>query len=98
MTDFYKTLDEIIVATLTLHAINPDIISDISKQVTSAVAAQFGGRILYLHNGKKAKTSELHQQILSEFNGFNHDVVCKKYDISRAWLNKLVNRNKSAKP
>jgi len=95
--DLYQLLTEIISDHLINDAIEAERASLISKNVVNEVAELLGGQIVYLKNNSRARIDEKHRQILSDFTGNNHSDVCRKYQITHAWLNKLINRNKQLK-
>jgi len=95
--DLYQLLTEIISDHLINDAIEAERASLISKNVVNEVTELLGGQLVYLKNNTRARIDEKHRQILNDFTGNNHTEVCRKYQITHAWLNKLINRNKSAK-
>jgi len=93
--NFYHVLGEIVQAKLTANAINAQLVSQITANIIDALANKHGGKNVYLPNLYKQRADSKQRQILADFNGKNHDEVCQRYNITRYWLTKLVEKAKA---
>lgn len=95
--DFYQKLEAVILTQLSKNNINSEAALVIAPAIIADVIYQFGGSMVYLKNQTQARTDEKHKAILADFNGSNHDEICRKHGITRIWLNKLLKRNADKK-
>jgi Mor family transcriptional regulator len=93
--NFYNDLTEIAQAHLVANSMNAEAASNIAKSIVTDVTERFGGTVIYLKNNAKQRVAEKHHLIISEFTGKNHAELIKKYQISSAWLAKILKRNEA---
>ena len=56
--------------------------AQLALQMTDALRAEIGGTQPYLSKGVRFDLSLRDRQILDEFNGRNHDMLARKYDLT----------------
>lgn len=56
--------------------------AQLALQMTDALRAEIGGTQPYLSKGARFDLSLRDRQILDEFNGRNHDLLARKYDLT----------------
>jgi Mor family transcriptional regulator len=93
--DFYNALTDIAQSHLVANSMNADAAVNIAKDIVNDVAERFGGTAVYLKNNTQQRVAEKHHLIVSEFTGKNHAELIKKYQISSAWLAKILKRNEA---
>lgn len=64
----------------------------LASQVVQEMIEDFGGEVIYIPKGILIPLSGRDLAIWREFNGKNHNELARKYDVSVAWVYKIVKR------
>lgn len=90
MHDIIDVFTEIIQTHLAAHAINAELVNQITDNITKDLFAKFSGRHIYFKTNAAQKRAERNHQIASEYTGNNFDELCQKYQLTEYWLRKIL--------
>ena len=79
----------------TLH-VSDELAEAHGIEVAMQMATVWGGQQLYMPKGIHIQASKMHQQIFDEWKGRNHREIAMKYNISLAFVYKVVKRMRQA--
>ena len=79
------TLDSLI-----SHNVDANIADQIANHLRNAIAASWGGQLIYIPKDFQAKLSDRDNQIYAEFNGKNHSELATKYNLTIARIYEII--------
>jgi len=75
------------------NQIEESIADEIALKTTEYLRANKGGTSIYIPKGMVLDNNKRNENIYKEFNGDNHEELCKRYKISIQWLYKILKKS-----
>ncbi|MDH3001476.1 transcriptional regulator [Chelonobacter oris] len=79
-------------AELIAKGVEPEKAKAVGIEITRRIAQAWGGSVIYIPRGLLLKLSERDSKIWQEFNGFNHQELARKFEVSVAWVYQIVKK------
>ena len=79
-----------------LFDVPDDVAEAFGAELAQMMAAEWGGQSIYFATGLFYKVARLHQEVWEAFDGTNHNDLAKRFRVSRAWIYKIVQRQRAA--
>ncbi|MBC2658326.1 DNA-binding protein [Pseudomonas sp. MSSRFD41] len=76
--------------------VSPELAEAHGSEVAMLMANVWGGQVLYMPKGIHLQASKLHQQLFDECTGRNQRELARKYNVSLAFVYKVVKRMRLA--
>lgn len=77
-------------AVLLEYGIDKDKAKVCAHAIGNHMRKEWGGQMLYFPKGLAADISARDLEMYNEFDGTNHEVLAKKYDLSVQWVYKVI--------
>lgn len=91
-----QDLRRIFCEVLVKHDTPKEVAEHWAHEATESVRAEWGGSLVYICKGQSYDLNQRDLQIWSEFNGRNHQELCKKFNITLVWLYKIIKIQRQA--
>jgi len=66
------------------------------SELAQLMAAEWGGQGFNFPKGTCYRVSKLHQDVYEAFNGHNHNELAKRFNLSRVWIYRIIERMRTA--
>ncbi|MGD8588935.1 MAG: Mor transcription activator family protein [Chromatiales bacterium] len=90
MESFVEFMYEEIIQSTLQCGVKPDVANSIAEMTEDSIRWTKGGIEHYIHGPEIEKRNA---QIVSEFNGQNHDKLARRYGISRRQIYSIIKRH-----
>ena len=75
-----------------LKTVDQAAASQISNELMYQISQDWGGQSIYIIKDDSFQAEERDVQIYKEFNGYNHTELARKYDLTEAYIYRIVKR------